>query len=237
MKVVAIGDIHGQYRHLNLMLDAIKDVDHDHIVFIGDYIDRGESSREVIKIIRQLSNVTLLCGNHEDMAIRSLTSGYWRQNWVANGGDKVLKEYECDYSNFSQELVADLMWLNEHTELYKIIDDHMFVHAGINPYLELDNNVQSEDMLWIRKEFLKYKDPMPYYIVHGHTPYDDDFTKITGDIDIRDNRCNLDGGCVYGGKLVGALFDTESDNLKPLKIFRVGEMEAAINVCEVEDIV
>ncbi len=103
MRVYAVGDIHGRRDLLDALLDQIgKDTggtaEREMIVFVGDYIDRGPQSREVIDRLlepmpRGIEPVFLL-GNHERLLIDTLRSAETLSLWLPNGGQATLKSYD-----------------------------------------------------------------------------------------------------------------------------------------------
>ena len=77
MRRIFIGDVHGCYEQLIALLDAIKlDRENDELIFVGDYIDRGPASYEVVMLLKELKETmgdrcTLLRGNHEKAVAES----------------------------------------------------------------------------------------------------------------------------------------------------------------------
>ena len=93
-RIIAIGDIHGCYHTLMNILDRVKyDKNKDTIIFLGDYIDRGKHSYEVVSYLISLQKevgkdrCVCLLGNHEDMALSD------EYNWIRNGGKHTKKSY------------------------------------------------------------------------------------------------------------------------------------------------
>ena len=95
-RTLAIGDIHGCLAHLDALLQTIAPTADDHLVFLGDYVDRGPDSAGVLKrIIRltQTHRVTALMGNHEQMMLAARESHDKHMDWLLNGGDATLRSY------------------------------------------------------------------------------------------------------------------------------------------------
>jgi serine/threonine protein phosphatase 1 len=196
----AIGDVHGRH---DLLLPALDWVERHarggpaKIVLLGDYIDRGPSSREVVEtLIRGPAqpnlSFTCLMGNHEAMLLASLDDPSWRWNWLANGGDITLKSYG---GKIPEEHIG---WMRSLP--LRVEDEHRhFVHAGFNPYLELDAQTP-DDLLWIREPFVSGDFDFGKHVVHGHTP------QANGP-DLRRHRSNLDVGAFWTGRLCVAVFD------------------------------
>jgi serine/threonine protein phosphatase 1 len=121
-------------------------------------------------------------------------------HWSINGGRQTLDSYGGRYVDVPKDHIE---WL-ESLPFFHETENHIFVHAGFMPYIELEN--QNEEVcMWIRNKF--YAAPMGRgfegwkYIVHGHTPQ--------GAPDIQPWRVNLDTGACFGGALTAALFDRD----------------------------
>lgn len=219
----AIGDIHGQLAELHRVLDLIEaDGGPDaHIVFVGDYTDRGPDSRGVLNLLidgqQQSRNWTCLMGNHDRMFAWFMQDYplhdahlpvelYWLHQRL--GGDTTLASYGVDLTGRSRmsdvHAAAREVVPAEHIAFLRGLDlsfeaEHQFFcHAGIRPGVPLAE--QSEhDLLWIRKEFHVETKMHPKLIVHGHTPVDQ--ATYYG------NRINLDTGAGYGNPLSVAVFE------------------------------
>lgn len=201
-KTCIIGDIHGSLDSLQNLLTLIEK-EADTFVFLGDYIDRGTHSKEVIECIldfkKKKQNVITLIGNHEIMLINYL-KGYDDGTFIRAGGKETLISYGIkpktkpekaakllpeEHMNFFREL--PLLWENDHG---------IYAHAGIEPGVHLTRQVSSY-CLWIRDEFIRspYKFPKP--VVFGHTVFREPL--------VQDNKIGIDTGAVYGGKLTALI--------------------------------
>lgn len=224
-RVYAIGDVHGRADLLVKLLEDLRaDVERGGfegrpiLVFLGDYIDRGFQSKDVIDILLgdMLSpfETYFLKGNHEAAMLQFLTDPTIGPRWAEFGGIETLVSYGIrpprtrtsrdQWQQASDELNAvlppeHLDFLN-HLDLSVRIGDYVFVHAGVRPGVPLDE--QSEyDLLWIREEFLADRRPLGAVIVHGHTP---------ASAPHRDSRrIGLDTGAYLSGKLTAARFERD----------------------------
>lgn len=220
-RVYAIGDIHGCLERLKLLQQAILD-DRDAapesrfvLVYVGDYVDRGPDSREVID---HLLNAPLsglktihLKGNHEDYMQRffegDLEVG---GGWIANGGRETLISYGVavdsrwpEYSElkslqprFADAAPAAHIAFLDSLAYSHVEGDYAFAHAGIAPGTALADQ-DPVDLMWIRDAFVRSTETHEYVIVHGHTP--------SKKIENKANRINVDTGAVYGGPLTAAV--------------------------------
>ncbi|MDR2611281.1 MAG: serine/threonine protein phosphatase [Deltaproteobacteria bacterium] len=192
-RIFAVGDIHGCREKLERLLDKLdwRPENREELVFLGDYIDRGPESFEVVEIVRELKDkwpreVTALKGNHEQMFLDFLT-GQDGISLVHNGTRHTIVSYDR-HSPFPVSHFR--FYLN--LELYHETESHIFVHAGLRPGVPLIRQTE-EDCLWIRQEFLESEYDFGKTVVFGHTPFREPF--------ILPGRAGLDTGAVFGGPL------------------------------------
>lgn len=210
LALYAVGDIHGRADLLDRLHAAIRaDAEtrpavERRIVYLGDYIDRGEDSAGVID--RLVAGpppgfaAVHLCGNHEDFLLRFLADASVAPHWLHNGGDATLASYglavERDWVRLQRNLRRALprrhLAFLEGLALSHAAGGYLFVHAGIRPGLPLDRQ-RREDLLWIRGEFLDSSVPHGPVVVHGHS--------IAGEPEIRANRIGIDTGAYMSGRL------------------------------------
>lgn len=200
----AIADLHGRFDLLTAAFDDIyKDAilrgitgEKFKIVTLGDYVDRGPQSRQVIEhlMAAQAAGAPIIClkGNHEDMMHETLMKPLDLNWWVGNGGETTLKSY-------SNEVPSNhLHWVKNLPTTH--VDDHrVFVHAGVDPTKALNEQTE-EFMLWYR--YTKNADigHGDRHVVHGHTPNPHGPERY-------ENRTNLDTLAWRTGRLVIAVFD------------------------------
>jgi len=199
----AIGDIHGRHDLLLAALDAIEEHGGGRggapIVFLGDYIDRGPQSREVVETLMRgprRPDDTFICliGNHEAMFLDGLRDENARWNWLVNGGTATLASYGGPVS------IEHLRWFATLPVSHE--DEHrFFVHAGARPGRPLSEQSR-QDLIWIREPFLSADHDFGKHVVHGHTP-------VADGPELRPYRSNLDVGAVWTGRLCVAVFDAE----------------------------
>ena len=223
-RIYAIGDIHGRADLLANLLDLIdKDAEtyigKKSIVFLGDYIDRGFQSRQVIDIILggRLANYDVYClkGNHEEAMLQFIADPEFGPRWAAYGGRETLVSYGVrpprnqTRKDDWQEVHANLLSVlpAEHEQfLLKLlpslkVGQYGFVHAGLRPGIPFDD--QSErDLYWIRDEFLNDQKPLDVIAVHGHTPVDKPFWDH--------RRINVDTGAYISGRLTAVRLETNT---------------------------
>jgi len=194
-----IGDIHGCSDMLSELLARIKPIgQNDTVVFMGDYIDRGNDSRGVIDIVLKLraehQRVITLMGNHEFMLLGAV-KGYGHQEFLNMGGDATLKSYDIapgSLNDLAAKLPRNHLAFLQDLLPYWEDEDHIYVHAGLQPGVHLTQ--QSPDWLfWSRDEFIESSYNFGKMVIYGHTPYD--HPKIDT------NKIGIDTGAVYGNTL------------------------------------
>jgi serine/threonine protein phosphatase 1 len=195
-RLIAIGDIHGCGVALRALLEAIMPNANDTIVMLGDYVDRGPESRQVLDDVLRLGErcqVVPLLGNHEEMMLAARHSPYQREYWLHYGGTQTLKSYGAE-ATLADVPAAHWSFI-EQCHLLHETEQHFFVHASYDPNRPL--NAQPSDLLiW-----MSLRDQIPAAHVSGKTAIVGHTPQKSGDVlDLGYLKC-LDTGCVYGGYL------------------------------------
>jgi serine/threonine protein phosphatase 1 len=227
VRIYAVGDVHGRADLLDQVLSrvdahiAARPIARPIFLFVGDYIDRGPASREVLDLLINCSagrEMVFLRGNHDPFILNFLENPALLRDWSKIGGLETLMSYGIQPS-----LNADAA---TQKELAKALEGvlpaahrkflgglevsfpcggYFFVHAGVRPGIPLAKQ-NAEDLMWIRDEFLLHEEDFGKVIVHGHTP--------VREIDIRPNRINIDTGAYVTGRLTCVIL--EHDRVEPL---------------------
>jgi serine/threonine protein phosphatase 1 len=194
----AIGDIHGSLASLDRLMDKINpDFEHDQLLFVGDYIDRGPRPKEVVDYIIRLKmlapgRIICLKGNHEAMFLDFL-EGRGKDLFLLNGGDSTLTDY-----GGGSWMAKDLVLPPDHQQFYQELQlfyetaDYIFVHGGLKPGVALADQ-QEDDLLWIRGEFITSQEDFGRRVIFGHTPFKQPL--------VMPNKIGIDTGAVYGNFL------------------------------------
>lgn len=225
-RIYAVGDIHGR---ADLLVKLLKDLQADALgggfkgqpilIFLGDYIDRGLQSRQVIEILTgdlvSPFETYFLKGNHEAAMLQFLREPTAGPRWAEFGGAETMASYGL---RTPRSRMAIEEWAQTSAELGRLLPaahrnfltslqvsvrmgDYLFVHAGVRPGVEIDR--QSEyDLLWIRDDFLNDNRPLGVTVVHGHTPA----TRPYKDA----RRVGLDTGAYLSGRLTAARFEHDT---------------------------
>lgn len=199
-RLFAISDIHGCFKPFyELIVNTIMLKKSDQLILLGDYIDRGEQSKEVIDFIIDLTkkgfNIIPLTGNHEVMLVESYYDPDILPLWIMNSGISTLESFGIrDIREIDKSYLEFFTML----EYYKIIGSMIFVHAGfddfaINPFSD------KHSMVWECQS--SYQNPMlsGKTIIHGHRPKTISYVKelISGNSKV----IPIDTGCVYEKQL------------------------------------
>jgi len=225
IRIYAIGDIHGRLELLEeLLCRTSADIQQRPIgralhVFLGDYIDRGPSSRETIDRLichAEASESVFLKGNHEQIAIRCLIDPSLFERWMRLGGLETLVSYGIAPRLDKPRAVAELQTAfhaalsPSHLRFFRELQpcfecgDFFFAHAGVRPGIELSRQKES-DLLWIREEFLASAQDFGKIVVHGHTP-----GRV---VHAETNRINIDTGAFATGCLTCLVIEGQSLSL------------------------
>jgi len=231
MNIFAIGDIHGCLNELTALHKKILthdkfDAKNDSLIYLGDYIDRGKNSKEVINQILKLKNNKIntinLMGNHDEFMIDFLFNKKNDiKNWINFGLDQTIRSYGIEIVEFIKDGFEDSIidrlrntllekMDEEHINFFKNLElsftteKYLFVHAGVDPKKKLEDQTK-QDFLWSRSNDFFNKDfKTDKIIVHGHTP----------EIEIVSHpyRINIDTGCYFSGKLSCVCLNDDSDS-------------------------
>jgi serine/threonine protein phosphatase 1 len=217
----AIGDIHGCIRTFHHLVKEVLQVrDGDTLYLLGDYIDRGRASREVIDYIRHLGScitVRPVMGNHEYMLLDSLENESSFGKWLANGCAPTLVSFGAKPAHAEEWESVSLIpesyvGFFRSLPFYEETEDFLFVHAGINAY----GKHPLEDpmiLLWTRDENVPEAFIGKQKVIHGHTPVDlEEIRRRVGNP--QSAVINLDGGCVYSYPGLGYLVALDLDTMK-----------------------
>jgi len=199
-RLFAIGDIHGCFDSLKeLVENKIQLNKKDKLVLLGDYIDRGDKSRDVIDYFICLQekgfDIIPLTGNHELMLLEAFEDERNQPKWFLNGGCETLKSFGV---NSLKDIPLKYIEFFKSLPYYIAVEDYLFVHAGFNdktpnPFLD------KYSMVW--ESLLEYSHPVltNKIIIHGHRPITLEYCEKQ--INTNSKVLNIDTGCVYKEKV------------------------------------
>ena len=222
-RVYAIGDVHGQD---DLLADLIGQIERDiatrdfaqvTLVFLGDLIDRGPKSAEVVERLRSYRPVGIrtefLTGNHEEVLLRILNGeGHLIADWLRFGGAQCARSYGLSASKLAKtppdEAIAALRsaiprehqaFLASFADTFRA-GDYLFVHAGIRPGVALAEQSQV-DLRWIREPFIDHPARHEVMVVHGHT--------VRVEVEQCPGRIGIDTGAYVHGMLTAIALESD----------------------------
>jgi Calcineurin-like phosphoesterase len=210
----AISDIHGCVNTFRRLLwDIIQFNRDDHLFLLGDNINKGPDSKQVLKTILKLINtgfkITMLKGNHEDIFLTALKHPHYFPFFIKNGGRATLDSFGVKNLDKIPGKYVDLL---ESAKYYAETENYLLVHAGFN--FKRKNIFKDEKaMMWIRNYKVDPEKTNHKVIVHGHSPQTknqikDQFTAKKPLLEI-----NIDGGCVYAPRRGSRLCALELNTL------------------------
>jgi serine/threonine protein phosphatase 1 len=196
-RLFAIGDIHGCFEQFQILIeDEICLKKEDKLILLGDYIDRGIQSKEVVDFIIDLQNrdfnIIALLGNHEAMLLDAYNDESKFSLWIMNGGEETLNSF-----NIKDLKDLDVVYLNFFKSLvyYHPVDQYLFVHAGFNDEKPFDDQYC---MLWKSKKSYEHPLLIDKTIVHGHSPVP--LSYLEESVLAKKQVLALDTGCVFSDK-------------------------------------
>lgn len=228
MKRYVIGDIHGRATALKEVLTLCNfDYTKDKLIVLGDVVDGGTETKQVVDELLNIKNLIYIMGNHDEWFINHMNHGFQEEIWLQQGGAETLRSYGAKVHE--AELVTDDSVVdNSHLcipvthqeffntgKLWYIEDKMLFIHAGLNPKIPKIESQRRVDLLWDRNliEFAKKKTVPEYKKVFiGHTTTQtqgrNPFVKDCMAPIWYHNLCMMDTGAGWSGKL--SLMDIDS---------------------------
>ena len=224
-RVYAVGDIHGEIGVLSRLIGMVRKdaagapVDRRVLVFLGDYVDRGLGSRQVIDFLLDDPapgfESVFLKGNHDACLLAFLEDAGAGPEWLGVGGQATLLSYEVRMppgprnathlesvrEELARALPPDHKAFLEGLSLFHVEGSYAFVHAGVRPGVELEDQ-QERDLLWIRDEFIDDRRDHGRVVVHGHSVIDRP--------EVLPNRIGIDTGAYATGRLTCLVLEGES---------------------------
>lgn len=217
----AVGDVHGRIDLLKDVLEQIMLHDASRrpletaVVLLGDLIDRGPGSNEVVEFVRRFQSdrfrLFVLMGNHEELMLRSVDGDLDAFHaWMTHGGLATMRSYGVDTKRLAgleledfRQRVADALPHSHISFLRSAADsirfgDYLLVHAGIVPGKTIDQQ-RARDLRWIRGPFLASDADHGFVVVHGHSQ--------RTEIEVKPNRIGIDTGAYHSGILTAAWFE------------------------------
>ena len=219
-RVYAVGDIHGCADLLDLLHEKISDdcatySGATHIVYLGDFTDRGPNSKGVVERVLHAFpkgfTPHYVKGNHDAAVLEFLQAPETYRIWRSFGGAETLMSYgvrpplfdSVEQMASARDAFRSAMPMEHHAFFLSLspkvsLGDYLFVHAGVRPGVPIEKQ-NEQDLLWIRDEFLASSEWLGKVIVHGHTPLPAPVRTS--------NRISIDTGAYATGVLTSAVLE------------------------------
>lgn len=210
----AVADLHGRFDLLEAAAAAIEThaSDPGTVVFLGDYIDRGPQSAEVVAriVAGPPAGWRWIClkGNHEAMMVMAMRDSDCIDWWIGNGGDTTIASYLSRRKAMAEHLVWFDRLLTMHVDMHRV-----FVHAAVDPDKPLHAQAE-ETLLWKRYPMDDTRGYGTLHVVHGHDP------NVGGPLCLA-GRTDLDTLAWRTGRLVVGVFDDDVPG-GPVDLIEVG---------------
>lgn len=225
-RLYSIGDIHGRLDLLEELHDMIRADAEDFagskcLVYLGDYIDRGSQSKQVLDVLIEQPmegfDAIHLLGNHEKAMMDFLSQPESAAAWLTFGGQETLLSYGVGLGRMQiqsqpallrdeleEKLPVSHREFIESCDLHHTEGSYCFAHAGIRPGVPVDEQVV-QDLLWIREEFIRSRQDHGCIVVHGHS--------ISEEVEMLPNRIGIDTGAFYSGMLTALVLEGSEQRL------------------------
>ena len=233
MNLFVVSDIHGHLKQFEEMVTHWNR--EDTLVVLGDLIDRGPQSLQVIEKVIELNQtygdkVVFLKGHHEAMLLNFLNNPTAKQaQYYVNGGletmQNFLEQLPDSIANESYPVQAEAVKTHFNAQLeflataptHQIIGNVLFTHAGFNSEFATLDDTTEREFIWIRKHFLQ-ANKTPYVNVFGHTPLT--YIHESNDVWVSDDGryIAIDGGCYLSGQLNAVLLNDDGELLNVYKV-------------------
>jgi len=167
-RTLAIGDVHGCDVALSQLLEMLAPTNNDTVVVLGDIVDRGPGSRQVIETLIELAgscHLVFLLGNHEEMMLDAIQAGADDSSWLMFGGGNTLDSYGGLVENIPRE---HLDFLTSGKDWWET-DADILVHAGVDPDLPLQSQT-GHALRWQHLTGFERPHQSGKRVICGHTP-------------------------------------------------------------------
>ncbi len=181
MRIIAVGDIHGCYQAWLALAEAVPFAVYDVLVTLGDHVDRGPNSREVIDSLIEWGKehrVICLRGNHEVLMLDALKDRFGLRPWLEVGGMATMESYRGTGNGMGAVPPEHREFL-EATVPWWETESHIFVHASVNPSLPMEQQTEP-DLFWKRVDFTAPPHLSGKRVICGHSAHKDGVPKSNG---------------------------------------------------------
>ncbi len=173
--IFVIGDIHGEISKLKNLVENIYNLDKKaKLVFLGDYVNKGENSKEVLSYLVKLKNTVFLMGNHEYYFLEYIKHGTYKDQLEKYAGETTFVDFGMNLSTLKEKFYLPYKSFFDNLEAYYITDKYFVSHAGVNPlYAQKDlSSIPLREFLFNRYDFFNYSKKIHGRVaIFGHTGF------------------------------------------------------------------
>ena len=224
--IYVIGDIHGNKAKYDEMLTKLSPADTDAVFVLGDVIDVGDDSIEILQDMMYRANIYPVLGEHEYMAkkilpliakaktldeAKTMLSGEDKADldkWLAMKSEKTISDFLALGEEDKESIIDYLSEFQAYEEVEAGGKTFILVHAGINNFdAEKDlEDYSEEDFVFAQTDYTKayFKNK---YLITGHTPTVAINLKLMGKVYSKNGHIAIDCGAAYGGRLAAICLD------------------------------
>jgi serine/threonine protein phosphatase 1 len=202
--IYIISDVHGCYKTLLALIEQFPDKEKSKIVFVGDVIDRGKNSYEVVELIIN-NKYDCVRGNHESLFIENTSYDYFKivpkgdsNHWFSKcGGKETLDSYPSYETHKKHWSFLEFLPYYIEYKNYKTADGRYLVvsHSAVGKVWNLRDERMSnllnysEFTNYVLNNRYKQFDNKDIFNVYGHT--------VRSEVKMTEFDCNIDLGCCY----------------------------------------
>ncbi|MVO99521.1 metallophosphoesterase family protein [Paenibacillus lutrae] len=216
-RILMISDIHGCLEPFNDLLKKVEyDPSEDHLILLGDYVDRGPQSKETVERVMELAQnhgAVALRGNHDQRLVDLVRGDSFevQAKFLEHGGQQTIHSYfDLAGDLVDEEVIGEAKmhinyWYSSQIEflsslpLYHEDEHHIYVHAGLNPVFTNYRDQPERDFMYIKKEFFQFETVVDKPVIFGHTRTAE--LHNSADVWFGGDKIGIDGGCAYGMQL------------------------------------
>jgi serine/threonine protein phosphatase 1 len=190
-RVIAIGDIHGSAAALRRLIEIIRPEPDDTLITLGDCVDRGPGSCDVIKqllALREQCRLIPILGNHEEMMLNFIDGRPQPDDWLECGGAATVESYRGDDGKLVPPASEHIDYIRTWVDCFQT-ESHFFAHACYEP----ERSLAEQQWRTMRWQSLRFGVPGPHVsgkiAVVGHTSLKDGEIMDLGHLICIDTYC------------------------------------------------
>jgi serine/threonine protein phosphatase 1 len=170
-----IGDIHGEVTKVKNLVENIYAIDNSaKLVFLGDYVNKGENSKAVLNYLITLKHCTFLMGNHEYYFLEFLKNGTYADKLKKYADSTTFVDFDMDLTTIKEKFYMPYKTFFDNLESYYTTKNYFVSHAGVTPSFAKNQlrDIPLKEFLFNRYDFFNYKEKIHGRVaIFGHTGF------------------------------------------------------------------